>query len=169
MTQISRNTLLHTVRLGFLVGSLLYSAAASAQSVGDKVVLSDMTTFDGDTIKAESLKDRPVLVYFWASWCPTCVSEMPRLKGTYAKYKSKGFEILSLSFREDSAKSRAFFKSWGFNFPGGPIDSAYSENFPKLKGTPTWFLIDRTGVIRKKVVGLEEVRWELEKSLEPLL
>lgn len=143
--------------------------SASAQSVGDTAVLSDVTTFDGATVKAETLKGRPVLLYFWASWCPVCQKEMPQLKGVYAKYKDKGFEILAVSFREDPAKSRAFFKDRGFEFPAGPIDAAYNTNYPNLKGTPTWFLIDRDGVIRKKVVGSEEIKWELEKGVAPLL
>ena len=140
-----------------------------AQAVGDKATLSDLTTFNGGTVKAETLKGRPVLLYFWASWCPTCQNEMPLLKSTYSKYKEKGFEILAISFREEPAKSQAFFKRHGFEFPGGPIDATYDANYPNIRGTPTWFLIDREGVIRKKIVGSEDVRWELVKGLQPLL
>jgi thiol-disulfide isomerase/thioredoxin len=149
--------------------AFLVTGAASAQSVGDNATLSDLTTFDGRTFKTEGLKGRPVLLYFWASWCPTCMKEMPLLKKTYSKYKDKGFEILAVSFRDEPAKSQAYFKGQGFEFPGGPIDATYNANYPNLLGTPTWFLIDRNGVIRKKVVGSEDVRWELEKGLAPLL
>lgn len=142
---------------------------SSAQSVGDKAIFTDLATFDGATVKAEDLKGRPVLLYFWASWCPICVNEMPLLKKTYAKYKNKGFEIIAISFREEPAKSQRFFKGEGFEFPGGPIDAIYKANYPNLHGTPTWFLVDREGVVRKKVVGSQDVRWELEKGLLPLL
>lgn len=156
------------VALFSLVG-LLAAGIASAQSVGDKAILSDLTTFDGSTFKAEDLKGRPVLLYFWASWCPTCVKEMPLLKKTYTKFKDKGFEILAINFRDEPAKAQAFFKGHAFEFPGGPIDATYNANYPNLQGTPTWFLIDRTGIIRAKIVGKEDVRWELEKGLGPLL
>ena len=142
---------------------------ALAQSVGDKAAFTDLTTFEGSTFKAEGLKGRPVLLYFWASWCPTCVSEMPLLKKIHAKYKSKGFEIVAISFREEPAKSLAFFKRHELEFPGGPIDATYKANYPNLRGTPTWFLIDREGVIRKTITASQDVRWELEKGLEPLL
>ena len=150
--------------VGFLVAGM-----ATAQSVGDKATLSDLTTFDGSIVTAENLKGRPVLLYFWASWCPTCINEMPLLKKTYGKYKDKGFEILAVSFRDEPAKAQAFFKRQGFEFPGGPIDATYDANYPNLRGTPTWFLIDRAGVIRTKIIGKEDVRWELEKGLGPLL
>ena len=142
---------------------------ALAQSVGDKATFTDLTTFEGTTFKADGLKGRPVLLYFWASWCPTCLNEMPLLKKIHAKYKSKGFEIVAISFREEPAKSLAFFKRHQFEFPGGPIDAAYNANYPNLRGTPTWFLVDREGVIRKTITASEDVRWELEKGLEPLL
>lgn len=150
--------------VGFLVADM-----SSAQSVGDKATFSDLMTFDGSTVKAEDLKGRPVLLYFWASWCPTCTKEMPLLKKTYAKYKDKGFEILAVSFRDEPAKAQAFFKGNGIEFPGGLADATYNANYPNLQGTPTWFLIDRLGVIRAKVVGKEDVRWELEKALGALL
>lgn len=151
------------------IACVLVAGIASAQSVGDKASLSDLTTFDGSTIKTDDLRGRPVLLYFWASWCPTCIKEMPLLRKAHAKYKDKGFEILAISFREEPAKAKTFFKGFDFEFPGGPIDAAYNANYPKLLGTPTWFLIDREGVIRKKVVGTEDLRWELDKGLVPLL
>ena len=170
MNTRARRAFFHSFLLvACLIVGFLFPTAASAQLVGDKATFSDVTTFDGNIVKAETLKGRPVLLYFWASWCPTCLREMPQLKNTYAKYKDKGFEIIALSFREDPAKSRTFFKERGFEFPGGPIDDAYNTNYPNLKGTPTWFLIDREGVIRKKFGGVEEVKWELEKTLGPLL
>jgi thiol-disulfide isomerase/thioredoxin len=163
----------HTIRATLLalfsIVGFLIAGTAAAQSVGEKAKFSDLTTFDGSTFKADDLKGRPVLLYFWASWCPTCQKEMPLLKKTYAKYKDKGLEILAINFGEEPAKAQAFFKGHGFEFPGGPIDAVYNANYPNLRGTPTWFLIDRAGVIQMKIVGKEDVRWELEKGLGPLL
>ena len=149
--------------------SFLAPNLALAQSVGDTAIFTDFTTFDTVTIKAVDLKDRPVLLYFWAGWCPTCNREMPTLTKIYAKYRAKGFEVLAVNFREEPANALVFFKRHGFAFPGGMIDAAYAANYPNLRGTPTWFLVDRQGVIRKKVIGNEDILWELEKALVPLL
>ena len=151
------------------VVGLLAPSLALSQSVGDKAEFTDLTTFDGSTVKANDLKGRPVLLYFWASWCPTCMNEMPYLKKMHTKYRDKGFEILAISIREEPQKSLAFFKRNEFEFPGGPIDAAYQATYPNLRRTPTWYLVDRAGIIRTKFSGTQDVRWELEKALTPLL
>jgi thiol-disulfide isomerase/thioredoxin len=55
-------------------------------------------------LKSEDFKGKYLLLDFWASWCVPCRKQHPRLKEAYEKYNLKGFEILSVSIDEDSAK-----------------------------------------------------------------
>src|SRR5689334_11203028 len=57
----------------------------------------------GDTIRLSSLKGKVVLLDFWASWCRPCRSANKDLVKIYDKYKSKGFEIYSVSLDDDKA------------------------------------------------------------------
>lgn len=142
---------------------------ALAIVVGDQAVLTEFTNFDGTKVSPADLKGRPVLLYFWASWCPTCYKEMPMMQKTYNKYKDKGFVILAINIREERANAEKFYKRHGFDFPSGSINAAYLANYPGIRATPTWFLIDRAGVISAKSIGTDDIEWELEKRLLPLL
>ena len=59
------------------------------------------TTIEGKKINMADLKGKVVLVNFWATDCPGCIKEMPELVNTYNRYKSKGFEIISVAMPYD--------------------------------------------------------------------
>ncbi|MDR3182540.1 MAG: TlpA family protein disulfide reductase [Planctomycetaceae bacterium] len=65
---------------------------------------------DGKVLDAKSLDGKVVLLDFWATWCGPCIAEFPHLKKLYAKYKDKGFEIVSFSVDKDTAALRQFVK-----------------------------------------------------------
>lgn len=66
-----------------------------------------ITQFDqyGEPYSLSDLRGQYVLIDFWASWCPPCREENPRLVKTYSEFKDKNFEILGVSFDRE-------FDSW---------------------------------------------------------
>ena len=52
---------------------------------------------DGRMVRMASLRGRPVLLNFWATWCPPCVEELPLLSGFYQQYSSQGWHVLGLA------------------------------------------------------------------------
>jgi len=62
-------------------------------------------------------KGKWVLVDFWATWCPICLEEMESIKQVYQKYRTKGFEVVSVNLDEDPRARSAFFQSNALPWP----------------------------------------------------
>jgi len=130
---------------------------------------------EGNTFTLASFKGRYVMLDFWATWCTVCVMEIPGVQAAYAKYKDKGFEILSVTADSKADLVRQFRKKpgtpmpWKHAFGGGkphdnPIDKAYH-----VDGYPSYFLIGPDGKIVAKGADLrgKKLAQTLEKFLEP--
>jgi thiol-disulfide isomerase/thioredoxin len=111
----------------------------------------------------EKFRGKVVIVSISGSWCPNCHDEAPFLGELYKKYRSRGLEIVSLSFEEEAqlknpVRLRAFMKRYGIEYtvliPGEPKDLA--ERVPQgvnLSSFPTTFFIGRDGRVRAVHAG----------------
>ncbi len=76
------------------------------------------TTIDGREITMASLKNKVVLVNFWATDCPGCIKEMPDLIHTYQEFHSQGLEIIAVAMPYDEINQiRNYSQSQNLPFP----------------------------------------------------
>ncbi|MET0311453.1 MAG: TlpA disulfide reductase family protein [Burkholderiaceae bacterium] len=75
-------------------------------------------TPSGGQLAMKSLKGRPLLLNFWATWCPPCVDELPLLESFFREQGSKGMQVAGLAVDQPSAV-RAFLKKIPLTFPNG--------------------------------------------------
>ncbi|HEX8516161.1 MAG TPA: TlpA disulfide reductase family protein [Bacteroidia bacterium] len=128
-----------------------------------------MNTPDEKPLPLSSLQGKVVLVDFWASWCGPCRAENPNVVKAYNKYKSKGFDIYSVSLDKDKDKWIAAIAKDGLTWKSHVSDFMHWQS-PVVKlynfnGIPYNVLLDKKGNIIAKNLRGED----LEKKLEEIL
>lgn len=146
-------------------------AANGSNAVSDKEKLPDFTlkTLTGETINLRSLEgQKAVVVNFWATWCGPCRHEIPDFNDVYARYRDRGVEILGISVDQSpETEVPPFLQTNPIDYPvlAGSPELTYKYG---IRGLPTTFIIDRSGRITKRIVGMTKGA-TLEAELEKLL
>ncbi len=96
---------------------------------------------------SEVYKQQPVLIVFWASWCPSCVSEVRTLNQWQELYGPRGLKILAIDVQESSEKMERFMQKHAITYPvlmdtSGEVAGRYGVN-----SLPTSVLLAKGGEI----------------------
>lgn len=155
--------------LAVLVISLLSKLPAVAQPMqGQMAAEIALPTVTGDTIKLSSFKGKIVLLDFWASWCSPCRYANKGLGKIYEKFRSKGFEIYSVSLdseKEDWVKAIKKDKiKWMQVLDPGGWETPTAQTW-QVSQLPTSYLIDREG----RLIAMDLEGKDLEKALKEML
>lgn len=111
----------------------------------------------GIPFRLASLRGRPVLLKFWATWCPDCVREMPRTEELVAAYAPRGVEFLGVSTdtKKTADEVLAFFREKGQRYPLMVDASKDVKTLWEINWIPTVVLIDPTGRVRAVAKDLD--------------
>jgi cytochrome c biogenesis protein CcmG, thiol:disulfide interchange protein DsbE len=148
----------------------IFASVAHGQGlqVGQKLPPVNIELTNGDVISQRQLEGKVVLHYFWATWCPICQSDLPELQKLYQAFHTRKFEIIGHSLDTDQGVVIDFWQARGLTFPVAMRSDEVRTVFGPIRGTPTFFLIDRTGTLRLKRLGVLP-NGELEKRISALL
>jgi peroxiredoxin len=113
----------------------------------------DLTT--GDSVSfGEQYKGAVTLVNIWATWCLPCRVEMPGMDSIYQSLAPRGFKIAAVSIDEGSAEDvRAFGQELGLSFDLLQDRSGAVQQIYQITGVPESFLINKDGIIVKRLIG----------------
>lgn len=140
---------------------ILQSSASSAASnseltVGQPVPDFTLKTLDGGETSLSKFRGQPVLINFWASWCPPCRMEMPDLVRAYETHKADGFVILAinLTFQDSIEGAQRFVDEFNMSFPVLLDETGeVTTTMYRLYGLPTSVFVDRSGIITHIQIG----------------
>ena len=109
---------------------------------------------DNKMVSLTDYKGKVVLLNIWATWCPSCVEEMPSMEKLHIELKDEGFEILAVSIDELGAEAvLPFMKKHKLNFPALTNTKGAIKSLYQTTGVPESFIIDKDGIIVEKVIG----------------
>lgn len=109
--------------------------------------------YSGDTIRLADLRGQPVMVSFWASWCPPCRAEAPLLERTWRAYRDRGVVFIGVNVWDSEQDARAFLREFDITYPNGPDTAGEIAIDYGLAGLPETFFVDRQGQIVRKWIG----------------
>ncbi|MFN9471360.1 MULTISPECIES: TlpA disulfide reductase family protein [unclassified Acidovorax] len=152
--------------LAFAAASLTLAGCMNSSAAPE----SSFTLLDGSSVSTSDLRGKVTLINFWATSCTTCVAEMPMLSATYEKFRSRGYETIAVAMNYDPPVYVVnFAQTRKLPFPvaidnTGVVAKAWGD----VNVTPTTFLVNKRGVVVKRIVGKPDFA-ELNQLIDKLL
>lgn len=152
-------------------GSAPDSAPASIPQADSPALDFQLQSLEGQSVSLSSLRGRPVMLNFWATWCGPCQVEMPFIQGVFEdkKWTEQGLVILAVNVGEASSRVKEFMEANGLSFPVLLDTDANVAQDYNIRGIPTTFFIDKNGIIKDIKMGSfsnkAEIDWRLLNSI----
>lgn len=147
--------------------------AGESGASSQKQTAPDMTVTDGDgkTIRLSSLRGKPVVLNFWASWCPPCQSEMPDYQSLYQQFGDKvAFVMVDMVGTRDETvnTAKAFLAQHAYTFPAYFDTIGSAANIYGVQSIPQSYYINKSGVVRSKYEGMMQ-KTQMETAIRSIL
>lgn len=157
---------------GFLV--LIALGLGRVQSgpivVGQQVPEIVLTTFDNQILQTSAMKDKVIVINFWASWCKPCEQEAAELEQAFQYYNKGGKVIfLGVDYVDTEPEALRYLQQFKISYPNGPdLRTVISQMF-RIRGVPETYIIDRSGKLAYVKIGPFTSMDEITSAIDPLL
>ncbi len=121
-----------------------------------EVLLKDI---EGQTTPFSKLKGKWVLINYWASWCETCIQEIPELNRFYHAHKKDPIALYAVNYDElPSAEQRSLAEQLNIAYPNLLENPARELKLGDITGVPVTFIFNPEGQLVKKLFGGQTAR-----------
>jgi len=120
----------------------------------------------GELLSLAEFRGKPLVVNFWATWCPPCVEEMPELSAFYDKFRPKGVQLLGIAV-DSPSNVREFLEERQFSYPlvvaGANGSELASRLGSRIDAFPYTVLVAPNGQVVQQKMGRiyeeELIKW----------
>ena len=109
---------------------------------------------DGTPVRLSDLRGKPTIINFWATWCVSCLAELPDLKAVQQEIGTEGLNIIAINAGEDSSAAKRFLKELDAPaFRVGMDPTLVVADAYGVFGLPQSVFVDADGVVRAVYTG----------------
>ena len=121
------------------------------------------------TVTLQQFRGKPVVLNFWATWCPPCKVEMPWFEDLQTQYGKDGLVVLGVAMDDsEPAEIAKFASDLGVNYTVLLGTNQVSDDYGDVQYLPTTFYIGRDGAIVDKMTGLLD-RKDVDDAVRKIL
>jgi len=163
----SKSIFLVIIVIGIVTAVFILRPSQSRKTVQVDSMVNDFELTDASQNKVSlwGIKGSVVFINFWATWCASCIDEMPSLERMYRTLSvNPSFKVVSILYKDDLNRATRFMQQNGFTFPVYLNTDESAARMFGITGIPETFIIDKRGILRHKVIGPAE--WDSPGALE---
>lgn len=106
-----------------------------------------LTSLKGESVTLSQYKGQPVILVFWATWCPYCKKLLPGIAKLNDKYEQRGLKVIAVNIKEDW-KPEVYWQNHGYTFDAVLAGDDIAEMYGVI-GTPGIVFISPNGEVLK--------------------
>ena len=141
------------------------AAAADAEREIQSLPAITLTDLNGAALALESLRGRVVLVEFWATWCPPCISTLGFMRELHTRHGNR-VTMIGIAMESDEAEVKKLVAGQGIPYSIVMGNAEIQSKFGEVLSIPTLFLFDRSGNTAKVFYGAPK---DLHESVDRMV